>query len=310
MKKMNRRDFSLRLTRASAALMGLVAGVVPELAKAAAVSTPSTATALADATQPMQLDPAKQATYYSQALNDADVLLLLSTLSEPGRLDPPSLSLDVSSTPSGQTAQQVFMPVRSFATGKTLAFVVYGSGTGIASDGSRIPGVVKSIVGNNGTLRFAAAGALVDSPISELRTPLFAYLFPNEYIELQTPTALRTATATAKAPRSWFRKVMQAVDNPALNNCIFKAKYEFNACIQKTNSTLAAALIAMGLTLICVGVALVLGPTALSLAYACAISGLGSLALVVRYGAELDACKGEYLDKVANCRDLNRPVAA
>jgi hypothetical protein len=303
MKNFSRRAFVARTTKASAALLALIAGVVPELGKAAV----PTATTADPAGPPATMDPSAQAALYSQALNDADVLVLMSTTTEQGRLDPPSSSVDFAVATTGQAGQQVFLPLRSYATGQTLAYVIYGPGTGIGPDGSLQPAFIKAVVGNTGSFQFAARGQLFPAPAPEVSLALFMNLFPNEYMSQQ---ALLPARTVARAKQNgMFRKVMQAVQDPKLSDCLFKARYQFDACMQKAIAAMAAVLVGCLLMLLCLGISILLTPAGgWALAYSCLLVGSATLLAIAAAIAVAKACNYSYNTSVANCNDPIAPA--
>jgi hypothetical protein len=119
-----RRRFFGKLSRVMVGIGGMItAVVVPELRAATPGSTPAATTALLP--EALELPLATVNTLYTQALSDADVALLISSLVTTGRLDPPTKSHDVS-LDAGNRAQTVTLPVRSYADGSTLAYICYG----------------------------------------------------------------------------------------------------------------------------------------------------------------------------------------
>ena len=318
MKKFSRRTFVSRATKSSAAILALISGLIPEISGA---DMPTPASDPSDS-PPTPLDPAIQTAFYSQALNDADVMLLMSTLPEQGRLDPPSASFSIASTVTGQATQQVFLPVRSYSSGITLAYVIYGSGSTVIPDaalqsgmvGPLQPGAVKAMVSNSGLFQFAAGGILYPSPSADLSAALFIYLFPDEYVTQQTggsviPTSSWSGREGALKNKPAFRKVMQAGTGP-LADCLSKARYDFSACIQKVQAVLGAIIIGILLIAACIGVLMFTQPAGATFAYTCLGVSVATLAIIQKARWMADNCGLAYNDAVLTCNENFPPLKA
>ena len=156
MKQNQRRSFFKQLTGFTAAVGGLLSGLVPE-AKAlgtASVGISSAADTILDSTVQNQL--------YSKALNDPEVTSLISATGQPGRLDPPPYGRSaVANSSSGSiSASVVVLPVVSYSTGMPIAYLYYGTSTAVDPAGNIQSIPVKVCTYVDGTLRASSGNSL------------------------------------------------------------------------------------------------------------------------------------------------------
>ncbi len=307
----NRRRFLGRLTKIAGGIGAMMAGLVPELQ---AQTRPFASTSVATTTlaEAPALPSTTENSLYSRALGDGDVALLLTSLPELGRLDPPNRSHDVV-LDAGNRAQSITMPVVSFATGATIAYVFYGSGSSLASDGSTATMPLRGIVTNSGRVLVSGGGLMVDHPKPEFNDVFFASLFPDRYIALRLDapqtTFLPRRTSGGVWDSQFLRKVRQAI-NDKRGMCLAQCDLAWRQCMNTTIVSGSTSIVvgfwcgmclaaAGGLIVITVGVA---APTLAACATPCAIA-IAALAAAALVTAN---CNGTY----NQCRNMcmNIPV--
>ena len=313
-KRRSRRGFLRGAVKAGTLLAAALGGLVPELSAHAqgvgsAPVTPNTGTAPLPIVPP--LDPASQAALYSLALNDSDVTLLLGTLSESGRLDPPTQSSDIA-LDSNVRSQQIIMPVIGYSSGSVLAYLIYGSASGMTYNGASVPVSVKNLMSNAGVATFAVNGSLQDASAIDPMPTLFACLFPDEF------SALFGASLPVVSNRQGFvarfmRNTAAAAqaDTPGAI-CYRQAQRALAACIRTANAA-QAALGTFGAAVLCIAFALLVvgtaGATAFAWAFFCGATVAGFAIAVLAYKQDLAACETIFEGAVATCR-RNNPATA
>jgi hypothetical protein len=252
--KSSRRGFMAKLSKVAAAIGALSVGVIPELrAQAATMPINPAASPVADAPS---LPPDQENQLYSAALGDTDVSLLLSTLPEPARLDPPVRSFNMSAD-SGYPGQAVMLPATSYASGAAIAYVYYGSASVPVSDGPSPILLIRAMVTNSGAVMLAGGGQMVPSPNRDWSEGFFAALFPEQYyfarINTDTPAVLRPTSGTDWNP-AFLRKAMYA-GGGARGACFRACARGFAQCMITATAALGTAIIAGIICVICVSAA-------------------------------------------------------
>jgi hypothetical protein len=306
----NRRRFLTAVGKGATMAGAVLGGLMPELgARAAAPAGTGTGAPVSPGSPPpgtvTPLDPTTQATFYSQALNDADVLSLLATLGEPGRLDPPTQSFDSILDNNGES-KQVFLPVTSYASGLTIAYVIYGTSSGMTYGGTPVPVTVKTLMSNTGRATFAINGALQDASTIDPMPTLYICLFPDEYAA-QRGATLEVAYAERGPLARFMRKVMMAKDNDTnRGDCYRQAERSYATCLRNANGAFNAALGALGIAALCIAYALIVvgtgGAAAWTWAYFCAAAVGTAAGVVIAYKQDIAACDTLFNGNLQLCR--------
>ena len=295
----NRRRFLGRLTKIAGGIGAMMTGLVPELQ---AQTRPLAATSIATTTlaEAPTLPSTTENSLYSRALGDSDVALLLTSLSELGRLDPPNRSHDIV-LDAGNRAQSITMPVVSYATGATIAYIFYGSGSSTASDGSTSTMPLRGIVTDTGRVLVCGGGLVADHPKPEFNDVYFAALFPDRYIatRLEAPqsTFLQRRTSGGVWDSRFLRKVRRAI-NDKRGMCMEQCDLTWRQCMNTPIVSGSTGLVvgfwcgiclaaSGGLIVITVGVA---APTLAACATPCAIA-IAALTAAALVAAN---CKGTW----------------
>lgn len=215
----------------------MAAGVAPELR---AQPKPSTTVLTANAIPavleaPPSLPLGAVNALYMQALADPDVALLISSLGESARLDPPDRSHDLTFDAVNRS-QSVMLPIVSYTSGAKLAYLCFGTATAANPSGAPLSMPMRGMVTASGAITIAGGGRLAPNPRAENNDIIFASLFPREYYQtrvLEASTAPATGPIRRTSDSGWdprgLRFAAAAPDKRA--DCIDKCNTAWQSCL-------------------------------------------------------------------------------